>query len=195
VIEEIDWIDWLKDDAHDPGGKVRINVPSEIASEAIFSPCRQYRYLLHRRWTEEPDRSLMFIMANPSTADILIDDPTVRKCRVYAARWGYNHLIIGNVMAYRATDPSLLRGIDDPVGPDNLHHLRETLTAYQPKVICAWGAIPARLRSVDRQVIDLLRDLAVTPSVLHLNSSGSPTHPLYLPLDIEPQAWNLTAIQ
>jgi hypothetical protein len=186
-------ITWSVD--HDPGGKVRITVPADVVSTAIYSPCRQYRYVLHRRWTDEPDKSLMFIMANPSTATEDVDDPTVRKCRVYATRWGYNHLIVGNVMGFRVTVPALLRGIDDPVGPDNLHHLRELIIEYRPTVVCAWGAIPARLQDVDRPVIDLLRELEVTPLVLRLNSSGSPSHPLYLPLNLTPQVWNLTAVQ
>jgi len=183
---------WFDDPAsdHDPGGKVRTIVPLQVISEATYSECRQYRYLLHRRWRpDETDRSIMFIMANPSTATEEFDDPTVRKCRIYAMRWGYNHMIIGNVMAYRTTDPSLLRGVDDPVGPENLVHLRHAIQTYAPLVVCAWGNIPARLVTIDQAVSQMLRETGVTPHVLRLNSSGTPSHPLYLPMDIEPQPW------
>lgn len=178
-------------DDHDAGGKVRITVPYYVVSDAVYSPCRQYRYILHRRWTDDPDHSVMFLMMNPSTATEEYDDPTVRKCRVYAMRWGYNHLIIGNVMAYRTTDPSLLRGVDDPIGPDNLLQLRKAIETFKPLVVCAWGTLPRRLIAADQNVRDLLRELEIEARVLHVNSSGSPGHPLYLPLAIdEPPVWN-----
>lgn len=177
---------------HDAGGKVRLPMPETVISEAIYSDCREYRYILHRRWEPDaPDRSLMFIMLNPSTATEEVDDPTVRKCRVYAMLWGYNHLIIGNVMAYRATVPALLRDVADPVGPDNLSHLRQAIETYVPVVVCAWGCLPRRLVHVGRSVLILLRQLGVQPRVLRLNAGGEPGHPLYLGLDTEPYIWTV----
>ena len=176
---------------HDAGGKIRLIVPEEIISEAIYSPCRQYRYILHRRWEiGQPDRSVMFIMLNPSTATEEVDDPTVRKCRVYAMQWGFNHLIVGNTMGYRATVPALLRDVADPVGPDNLRHLQSAIETYAPLVVCAWGCLPRRLTHVGQSVAFLLRQLAVHPRVLRLNAGGEPGHPLYLGLDAEPYIWD-----
>lgn len=181
-------------DDHDAGGKVRLALPDEVMSEAIYSPCRQYRYILHRRWESyRPDRSVMFIMLNPSTATEGIDDPTVRKCRSYAMRWGYNHLIVGNLMAYRATEPMLLRGLADPVGPDNLAHLRDAIETYAPTLICAWGCLPRRLTHVAPRTVAMLRDLTVQPYVLRLNIGGEPGHPLYLSLSDTPMPWDITA--
>lgn len=177
-------------DDHDAGGKVRLALPDEVISEAVYSQCRQYRYILHRRWEHmQPPKPVMFLMLNPSTATEEADDPTVRKCRYYAMRWGYNHLIVGNLMGYRATHPMLLRGIDDPVGPDNLEHLREAIVKYAPMMICAWGCLPSRLVYAESRVIDLLRELACQPHALRINVGGSPGHPLYLPMDIEPKPW------
>ena len=180
-------------DDHDAGGKVRLTLPNEVISEAIYSPCRQYRYILHRRWSDQPDRSVMFLMLNPSTATEGIDDPTVRKCRGYALRWGYNHLIVGNLMAYRATEPMLLRGVDDPVGPDNLAHLRAAIETYAPTLVCAWGCLPRRLTHVAPRTMAMLRELNVQPHVLHLNAGGEPGHPLYLSLDTVSRPWDITA--
>ena len=181
-------------DDHDAGGKVRLALPSDIVSEAIYSPCRQYRYILHRRWeTGRPDRSVMFLMLNPSTATEDTDDPTVRKCRQYAMRWDFNHLIIGNIMGYRATDPMLLRGITDPIGPDNYQHLTDAIETYQPMVVCAWGCLPRRLTHIAPFTRGFLRDLKVQPYALHLNAGGEPGHPLYLALAAEPQPWDITA--
>ena len=179
-------------DDHDAGGKVRLTLPDHVISEAIYSPCRKYRYILHRRWEpDRPDRSVMFLMLNPSTATEDVDDPTVRKCRHYAMRWGYNHLIVGNIMAYRVTDPILLRGIDDPIGPDNHQHLRDAIETYEPRLICAWGCLPRRLVAVERTILDLLRDLEVRAEALRLNAAGSPGHPLYVAMDVEPVSYQI----
>lgn len=180
----------MYDSDHDPGGKTRLIVPDNVISEAIYSPCRQYRYILHRRWETAPDRSVMFVMLNPSTATEDTDDPTVRKCRLYAMRWGYNHLIVGNIMAYRCTVPALLRGIEDPVGPDNSKHLLTAIEQYSPTIVCAWGCTPQRLVHVERMTLDILRGLPVY--ALRLNRGGEPGHPLYLALDAEPQRWQFT---
>jgi hypothetical protein len=40
---------------------------------------RKYRYTLTRVWDETKDK-VMFIGLNPSTADEIEDDPTIRRC-------------------------------------------------------------------------------------------------------------------
>jgi hypothetical protein len=52
-----------------------------------LSDCGTYRYELWRRWAEGPH--VLFVMLNPSTADAVTDDATIRKCIGYAKRWGY----------------------------------------------------------------------------------------------------------
>lgn len=59
-----------------------------INSTAVFSACRKYRYSLHRTWDRE-NRKCMFIGLNPSIADEVVDDPTIRRCIRYAKEWGY----------------------------------------------------------------------------------------------------------
>ena len=65
--------------------------------QCIFSPCRRYRYTLWREWTLpieqwDPSRYAVFIGLNPSTADELVNDPTIRRCIDFANRWGYGAL-------------------------------------------------------------------------------------------------------
>ena len=90
----------------------------ETASSAAYSSDGRYRYALSRGL----DAGLgvcLFVMLNPSTADAERDDPTVRRCRILAAQFGFTTLWVANLFALRSMDPRLLRTHADPVGPDN----------------------------------------------------------------------------
>lgn len=73
---------------------------------ADISDCGRYRWRLSRRWDDGPQAC--FVMLNPSTADGLDDDPTVRRCVRFARGWGYGELVVVNLFPYRATDPGEL---------------------------------------------------------------------------------------
>ena len=77
-------------------------------------------------------------MLNPSTADHLQDDPTIRRCIGFAQELGYGSLIIGNLFAYRATYPRDLLKAEDPSGKRNLEFLRKAHRQCD-QVITAWG--------------------------------------------------------
>ena len=58
-------------DQHNPGGKVRLRIGSEVVSRAEFSPDGRYRTVLERRWDGQPFGSpgvCAWIMMNPSIA-------------------------------------------------------------------------------------------------------------------------------
>ena len=55
-------------------------------------------------------------MLNPSTADETSNDPTVGRCQRRAVQMGYGGLYVGNIFAWRSTDPKGLLDTDDPVG-------------------------------------------------------------------------------
>lgn len=152
-------------------------------SGAVFSPCGRYRYKLWRVW--DPARPLgcvMFLMLNPSTATDAEDDPTIRRCSGYARSWGYGGLYVGNLFAYRATDPTELRRAADPVGPDNDRALLE-MVAQCGLVVAAWSNHGARYGRRVREVLGLVeRPLYCLRSL----RSGHPAHPLYQRRDIRP---------
>lgn len=50
-----------------------------------------YRYCLWRRVGGSTSR-VLFVMLNPSTADEVTDDPTIRRCAGFARRWGFGWL-------------------------------------------------------------------------------------------------------
>jgi hypothetical protein len=144
-------------------------------STAQFSPCRTYRYTLTRTWGDEPPA--VFVMLNPSTADAMADDPTIRRCKQFARRERCGGLAVVNLFALRATDPRELRGHPDPVGEDNDWHIRERC-APAALIVAAWGA-HGSLRGRDRAVTEFLR-VEADLRCLGVTASGAPRHPLYV---------------
>lgn len=145
---------------------------------AMLSECGTYRYTLGRIWDFDKPR-MLFIMLNPSTADAHQDDPTIRRCRMFAQREGFGGLFVGNLFAFRATSPKVLRDHwikgSDVVDPDNdssLDHLRHlcTLTVF------AWGTVGGELGGRADHVMRKYSDA----SVFGFTGNGQPKHPLYL---------------
>lgn len=150
-------------------------------SSAILSSDRQYRYRLTRTWDVSLPR-VVFIMLNPSTADETENDQTIRRCLGYAERWGYGQLVVGNLFALRATDPSELADHPDPVGPANDAALRR-MCAEDSLVVAAWGAddmVRDRGPKVAAMMDTELFALATT-------EAGHPVHPLFKPADLDPE--------
>src|SRR5450755_395090 len=101
---------------HDPGGKVRLAISRDVKSSAVSGgrdDC--YRYRLIRTWDKTKPHA-MFIMMNPSTADLKVNDPSVAKCERFARTWGYGGIYVGNTFAYRATDQNRLVEFPEPIG-------------------------------------------------------------------------------
>ncbi len=148
-----------------------------LTGSAVFSDCRAYRYTLARKLSENAG-VCVFCMLNPSTADAMKNDPTVRRCVGYAQQWGFGTLAVVNIFALRSTDPKALYDHADPVGPDNDWYLSRAAEAAD-LFVCAWGT---HGRERGKFVIDMLRDKARL-MCLTRNKDGSPGHPLYLPGD------------
>ena len=176
---------------HDPGGKVRLALSRDVKSSAVFGgPDDCYRYRLVRTWDETKPHA-MFIMMNPSTADPMVDDPTVAKCGRFARTWGYGGIYVGNTFAYRATDKKRLRLIADPVGPDNDKHLI-AMAKLAAIVIFAYGQPGQKtLKSRGALLAKIFIDRGIKPHVLKLSNDGTPCHPLYLPETLKPVVWKL----
>lgn len=155
----------------------KMDFGTKYSSFAVLSPCKHYRYQLGRRWGEGP--SLGFVMLNPSTADGLVDDPTIRRCIGFARRDGYAGIIVANLFAWRATDPRELRELADPVGPECDKHIK----AMPEDVVIAWGATRPRPDTASRivRVCSLLHGRRIYN--LGLTKDGSCRHPLYVRAD------------
>lgn len=146
---------------------------------AELSPDGLYRYTLKRDLaTLHGEGTVLFVMLNPSTADAVEDDPTIRRCISYARDWGFATLLVGNAYAMRATDPLLLEEAPDPVGPLNNQRLAE-LAAEADTVVIAWGTAIGPER--EREVLGILhRAHGDDLKCLGQTQSLRPAHPLYL---------------
>lgn len=158
--------------------------------QTILSPDRKYRYTLWRQWDENgcgdgPPAYVMWIGLNPSTADETKDDPTIRRCKAFTTRFGFEAMCMTNLFAFRATDPRALKLADNPVGTANNRHL--WLAAQGASlVIACWGA-HGRFLNREEDVSRLL--WAHSLKCLGVNSDGTPKHPLYLRADSELILW------
>lgn len=154
---------------------------------AAISACGRYRYALHRKIGMADRKSCLFIMLNPSTADGLVDDPTIRRCVNFAKSWDCDRLFVGNLFAWRATDPRDLHknGVSngDIVGPDNsewLEAMADVVTNREEErgpIICAWGP-GGRYMQQDQTALGWLAGYRL--QCLGRSKDGSPRHPLML---------------
>ncbi len=145
-----------------------------IAKSAVISDCGKYRYRLYREWEKTDRMPVLWVMLNPSTADADIDDPTINRCVAFSHSWGYGAMLVGNLYAYRSTDPEVLKTIsaDEAIGPENIHYMRKMLEE-SAIAVCGWGNpggkfVPAWLKSHGGLWC------------LARNKHGSPKHPLYV---------------
>jgi hypothetical protein len=173
-----------------------VTAPTLFGSQpgwADLSPCGTYRYLLGRR-IGEGQRTALFVMLNPSTADASEDDPTIRRCIGFARREGCGVLEVVNLFAYRATDPATLRATLDPIGPANDHFLGQAVERAS-LVVVAWGVVPRRPVRRAWEVGGAINDNLLAhgrrgPFCLGTTANGAPRHPLYVKADQALEPWS-----
>lgn len=121
-------------------------------------------------------------MLNPSRADAIQDDPTIRRCVSFARTWGYGGLEVVNLFAYCTAHPIELTRVTDPIGSENDVYL-QSLSQRVDRIVLAWGNGGA-LAGRDQAVIALLPHDRLC--CLGRTKIGQPRHPLYLPRDLRP---------
>lgn len=157
-------------------------------SWASFSKDDKYRYKLARYINENhsyiqlnPLKTVLWIMLNPSTANAFVLDPTLKKCREFSKREGYEYMFVGNIFAYRSTNPKELYKIKDPKGEENYYAIRNMIEShYNPDIICGWGSEKI-IDKYKKWIYSLLYPYKDKLYCLGTNQNGSPKHPLYLP--------------
>jgi hypothetical protein len=152
---------------------------------AEFSACRRYRYLLRWPTGVDDDRICLWVLANPSTATAERVDPTIRRCINWARNWGYGWMWAVNARAWRETHPRELPNDPKAIGPLNDEWI---LAAAESSdlIVCGWGKLGGKR---GRRVAHDLRRSGVRLHALRVNRDGSPVHPLYLPGNSVPVAF------
>lgn len=158
---------------------------------AVLSPCGAYRYRLDRELAPKAP-SAVVIMINPSTADAVEDDATIRKLKGFGRRYGWGRFTVGNLFAFRTKDVRKLKLVDDPVGRDNDMHLQHMMRQADV-VVVAWGPLakqPKQLRERYSRIMHLSRCagrelFSIGPPA----KDGHPKHPLMLPYSLALEPW------
>lgn len=170
--------------AHDPGGKVRLRLGEGVRGDVVMSADQRYRQVM-RRWLGDrfPERYILFIGMNPSTADATVDDPTCAREWSFARREGFSGMVKCNVGDYRATDPKMLvaPGVV-AVSPDNIPAIIDAARGAGRVVLCH-GKLNKALAPAGKELVAALRNEGVTLWCFGTNADGSPKHPLYMRAD------------
>ena len=170
----------------------------EMVRTATISDDGLYRYDLTRRWGEGP--VVLWIMLNPSTADGLQDDPTIRRCIGFTKAWGWNGLAVVNRYAFRSADPKALLSAKNPMGPENAAYWRKWFD-QAVFAVAAWGAWkpPKGLPpwGVDLSWCNPMHFAGRSNTPLYClgtTKDGAPRHPLYVAAKQQREPWPLTAV-
>lgn len=163
--------------------------PKNLERSAILSEDTLYRYRLSRWWDIRSKPWVTFLMLNPSTADALIDDATIRKCIGFAERWGFGGIEVTNLFALRSRNPDALVAATNPIGPEYMRHLYDSI--HQSNlVVAAWGCestlkkkpfLQQRPNAVLSSIRSLRPELPI--ECLGMSKTGNPYHPLMLAYD------------
>lgn len=103
---------------------------------AEFSECKNYRYALWRIWDESLPL-VMMVGLNPSTADAVDNDPTIRYVRKFAEKWGYGGFYMMNCFAYISSKPELIKR--NPMSDEWNNNMLTVIAAKCESVVFAWG--------------------------------------------------------
>ena len=134
-------------------------------------------------------------MMNPSTADALEDDATIRKCCGFAKSWGFDGIEVVNLFAWRDRTPSNLIAVNDLHGEEYEYHLHEAI-AQCPELIAAWGCESTLKKSyaMRRMMLETIEHIQqefprLLIQCLGKSKLGTPYHPLMLPYSTERIPW------
>lgn len=159
---------------------------SVTAKGAEFSENGKYRYSLSRVWDSNKP-PCMFVGLNPSTANGIEDDPTIRRVMRFAQDWSHGAVFMLNcfplVSAYPEALEEFLKAEDYKQHQEkNMEELIRHANVC-PKIVFAWGNFEiVKQTGMDKKLSDLF------PNALALvvNQDGSPRHPLYVKADTYP---------
>lgn len=160
---------------------------------AAFSRDRLYRYALSICWAIGLP-VLVVVLLNPSTADHMQNDPTVKRICERARRMGFGGVMILNAFAWRETDRLKMLQVSDPIGQLNDLFIIAglELAKVAGKVLVGWGNEGGH-RGRSGEIVALMKHAGVQAHCLRLCANGQPGHPLYIGYDVPMVPWPAAA--
>lgn len=160
---------------------------------AIMSPCGNYRFRLERDCSLPfpGSKVIAYFGVNPSTADAVIDDQTVKKWRGFTIRNQGHRFIVGNVFSYRSKDVEDLQTAPLMYEDEHWNHIRGIIADADLLVPC-WGSrnkLPPRAVERLGVFLELLLESGKPVFHLGLTKTGDPSHPLLLGYDTPFTPW------
>lgn len=173
-------------------------IAERIDGSAYMSADRAFRWSL-KRWWEDGEGLICWVMLNPSVADETRDDPTLRRVIHFSRAWGYQALEIVNLYPLVTPYPEKLRGwIDDDLGSKEDRHANASVVRRAMKeagkVMAAWGAHPWAYEWSEYVIFDSWDGPTPALYCLDETAQGFPKHPLArgrhrVPDNAQPVLW------
>ncbi len=160
-----------------------MNIGDGISGAVFNDSTRRFRYALWRAWQPTGHR-LLFIGLNPSTANDIKDDPTIRRLIGFAKSWDFGGLFAGNLFSLVTANPDVLWHSSSPELPNGPNDVAiKRMREHSSMVLVGWGNEGRYAGARPREVLALLGE-----PVFCLNTTkvGEPGHPLYMPLSSQP---------
>lgn len=162
-----------------------------LQRDARISDCGRYRWTLTRLWGPRVP-GVVWIMLNPSTADGLMDDPTIRRCMKFTQRFGYDGLVVVNLLPRRTPNPDdLVEYVseDEAARDENATWVRRACHQSAIK-IAAWGSLRGIVGETANEVGRIIsEEWEYELHCLGTTKDGSPRHPLYVRADAPIIPW------
>lgn len=121
---------------------------------------------------------MLFVGLNPSTANEVEDDPTVRRLCAFAQSWGFGGLYVCNVFSQITPNPTELLPKTAVHPADS--HVVQMAVELSTLSVCGWGD-GIEKAGYGRARASTIRGYVNSPMCFGLTSKGNPRHPLYLP--------------
>jgi len=163
----------------------------DSSATATFNATRTHRFKLTRTWDWRLPK-ILFIGMNPSKADEVDNDPTIRREIAFAKRWGYGGLLKCNVLSFITPFPTELpRSAAQACLARNLFTIEQVMldAGHGANVVAAWGCGLKAYKSCLDTIVDFAERCGVSLMCLGTTKDGSPRHPLYVKGDTGLTVW------
>lgn len=157
---------------------------AEIKVSAEFSDNKTLRFLLKKTWNSKKPTAL-FILLNPSKADVVRVDNTFCNIINQSVDLGYGEVKLVNLYPFMTTEPKELKGNLDLGKDENLEIVNREINSVKD-VFIAWGTEHNRYKNRKSEFESMLNNSNVNVYCWFDKNSSFPKH-----LRIVGKDWNL----